>query len=71
MPPLLSGGGPLLVRRRARLRSFLRKIIEEELERQLWGEQSWETLDGKVEELLERRASPYQVAGEILKEIGR
>jgi len=63
--------GPLLERRRARLRGFLRRIVEEELEQRLWDKRGLEALDGKVEELLERRASPYQLAEEILKELER
>ncbi|MCR4404309.1 MAG: methylmalonyl Co-A mutase-associated GTPase MeaB [Candidatus Acetothermia bacterium] len=64
-------GGPLLERRRGRLRAFLKRIIAEELERQLWDERGLEALNGKVEALLERRAGPHQVAEEILREIGR
>jgi len=64
-------GEQLRERRRARLKVFLKKIIEEELELRLWDEKERRRLNGKVEELLERRASPYQVAEEVLKEIGR
>jgi len=61
--------GPLQERRRARLKSLLTGIITEELELRLWEE--LEILNGKVEELLERRASPYRLAEEILKGLGR
>ena len=64
-------GGLLQERRRARLKAFLKKIIEEELELRLWSGEGLEILNGKVEELLERRTSPYRVAEEILKEIRR
>lgn len=64
-------GGPLLDRRRARFRAFLKRIITEELERQLWKGQGLEALDDKARELLTRRASPYQAAEELLKELGR
>jgi LAO/AO transport system kinase len=64
-------GERLQERRRARLRGLLKRIIEEELAEQLWSREGFEVLNGKVEELLERRASPYQVAEEILKEIGQ
>lgn len=63
--------GPLLDRRQARLRAFLRRIIEEELERRLWEGRDLAALDRKVEELLARRASPYQAAEELLEELGR
>ncbi|MFQ6116960.1 MAG: methylmalonyl Co-A mutase-associated GTPase MeaB [Candidatus Bipolaricaulia bacterium] len=63
-------GERLRKRRRARLKVFLKKIIEEELELRLWAGRGLEALNGKVEELLERRASPYQVAEEVLEEIG-
>jgi LAO/AO transport system kinase len=62
-------GGPLSERRRARLRGFLRRIIAEELERRLWEGQGPAALDRKAEELLARRASPYQMAEELLKEL--
>jgi len=64
-------GKLLQERRRARLKVFLKKIIEEQLELRLWAGKGLETLNGKVEELLKRRASPYEVAAEILREIGR
>lgn len=63
-------GGPLLARRRARLRGFLRGIIEEELELRLWDEKALAALDNRIEELLEHQASPYQTAKELLKELG-
>jgi LAO/AO transport system kinase len=63
--------GPLLEKRRARLKALLKRIIEEELELRLWDRRGLETLNGKVEELLERRTSPYQVVEEMLKEMGR
>lgn len=56
-------------RRRARLKVFLKKIIEEELRLRLETVRGSEVLDGKVEELLERRASPYRAAEEILGEM--
>ncbi|MGQ9477937.1 MAG: methylmalonyl Co-A mutase-associated GTPase MeaB [Candidatus Bipolaricaulia bacterium] len=61
--------GQLLERRLARLRAFLKRIIAEELERQLWEDRGLAALDRKAEELLARRASPYRVAEEILKEL--
>jgi len=64
-------GERLQERRRARLKAFLKKIIEEELELRLWSGKGLEVLNGKVEELLERRAPPYRVAEEILGEINR
>jgi len=64
-------GEQLRERRRARLKVFLKKIIEEELELRLWDEKERKKLNGKVEELLKRRASPYRVAEEILRELGR
>lgn len=64
-------GERLQERRRARLKALLKKIIADELEMRLWSEEGAEILNGKVEELLKRRSSPYRVAEEILKEIKR
>ncbi len=63
--------GQLLERRLARLRVFLKRIIAEELERQLWEGRGLAALDCKAEELLARRTSPYRVAEELLKELER
>ena len=56
-------------RQRMRLRAFLKSIIEEELEERLRAGRGLEVLDGVVEELLERQASPYRVAEEILRQL--
>lgn len=58
------GSEGLLQRRKQRLCAFLRGIIEEELQQELWNDEK--LLQEKLEAILRGNASPYQAAKEIL-----
>jgi len=59
------GSEGLLQRRRQRLHAFLKGIIEDELHRELWGDEK--LLQEKIEAILRGVSKPYQAAKEVLE----
>lgn len=55
-------------RRRRRLKALLQRIVTEALSERLWS--SARSLDGRIDELLAHKATPYRVAQEVLLELG-
>ncbi len=59
----------LAERRRARLEAFLRRVVEEELRRELWDEQGRLRLEGALERVTRGERGPFQAAEELLQEL--
>lgn len=61
------GEAGLQVRRRERLRAFLRQLIEDELRASLWDGEGLKNLETHVERVWAKELSPHQAARELLK----
>jgi LAO/AO transport system kinase len=58
-------------KRRARLREFLRRIVEEELRRELWDSQGVSSLDDAIERVSRGQVGPFAAAHGVLSELKR
>jgi LAO/AO transport system kinase len=58
-------------KRRARLRDFLRRIVEEELRRELWDLQGLRFLDDSIERVVRGEVGPFTAAQGLLNELKR
>lgn len=58
-------------KRRARLRQFVRRIVEEELRRELWDLQGLRFLDDSIERVVRGEVGPFAAAQGLLNELKR
>jgi LAO/AO transport system kinase len=58
--------GGLEQRRKARLKSRVRQIVEDRLHRDFWSRPRSFVLDEKIEHVYSRQASPYELANELI-----
>lgn len=65
------GGEGLRVRRRERLRAFLKQLIEDELRTSLWDGEGLKSLETQLERVWAKELSPHQAARELLKATAR
>lgn len=61
------GEAGLQMRRRERLRAFLRQLIEDELRASLWDGEGLKNLESQLERVWAKELSPHQAARELLK----
>jgi LAO/AO transport system kinase len=58
--------GGLEQRRRARLKSRVREIVEDRLHTDFWNHNRSEVLERKIEHVITRQVSPYELANELI-----
>jgi GTPase len=58
--------GGLEERRRARLKSRVREIVQDQLRSDFWNHQRSEVLESKIGQVIERQVSPYALASELI-----
>ena len=58
--------GGLEQRRRARLKSRVREIVEDRLHTDFWNHNRSEVLEKKIEHVITRQVSPYELANELI-----
>lgn len=63
------GEAGLAKKRRERLEAFLRRVVEEELRRELWNEQGRLRLKEALERVTQGERGPFQAAEELLQEL--
>jgi len=60
-------GGELEERRRIRLRAFVRRLVEEELRKEIWDSRGERLLTEGLEELAQGRSGPFRLARRLLE----